>query len=329
MLLSNFVVFIWFCFAVAQPQPSQSTAPYWPSHSTTPSRLTAPSLPTAPSESNRPDDHTAHEPPEDEPPDDDFELLKTTFPHTYAHRGCTDQQKRNLEVAANDAWLLAKAQTVPVEGYDYNLPHSQWLGDDWNKQGDETLDKQSSYIAGNFQNMARLVSGNLEKDQKLRFWCFPRWKNDDTCDKAKVYAKSWFWYPEDEDLAIKIHHTVFCDRFFWQPGLQSTVDRLKTKPMRDQLIIDNAVGVSAVTMLHEIYHYRDMIVYPSTTDYAYGALKCHELATKAGGGTELAYRNAESYAIDALAIYLQQTLQLGFPPISRKYMNEEIDPAGA
>jgi hypothetical protein len=38
-----------------------------------------------------------------------------------------------------DAWkgarTLADAQTNTVPGYDYNIPHTQWLGKDWNSDG--------------------------------------------------------------------------------------------------------------------------------------------------------------------------------------------------
>lgn len=57
-------------------------------------------------------------------------------------------------------------------------------------------------------------------------------------------------------------------------------------------------------MLHEIWHLKDLISKPQTKDYVYEAQNCWNLAKDKG--TWWATENADSYTMDALAIYVQQ-----------------------
>jgi hypothetical protein len=51
------------------------------------------------------------------------------------NNNCNSEQKNKIFEAWDDARLLNAAQTQYQNGYPYNIPHTQWLGKDWNSEG--------------------------------------------------------------------------------------------------------------------------------------------------------------------------------------------------
>jgi len=47
---------------------------------------------------------------------------------------CDDKWRKKLEGAWKEAQQLQQAQTVFNIGYNYDIPHTQWLGKDWNSE---------------------------------------------------------------------------------------------------------------------------------------------------------------------------------------------------
>lgn len=50
----------------------------------------------------------------------------------FIDNSCGDDQKKKILAAWDESRLLVDAQTKTVHGYRYDIPHSQWLGKDWN-----------------------------------------------------------------------------------------------------------------------------------------------------------------------------------------------------
>lgn len=52
------------------------------------------------------------------------------IPHKFIEKQCSAEQKENITQAWEDAKLLVHVQTTFRLGYEYNIPHTQWLGKD-------------------------------------------------------------------------------------------------------------------------------------------------------------------------------------------------------
>jgi len=66
-------------------------------------------------------------------------------------------------------------------------------------------------------------------------------------------------------------------------------------------------------MYHELWHYKDLVTKPRAGDYGYKPQGTWELARDKG--TNYAYVNADSYAYDAVAIYVQQHFKSSMSPV--------------
>lgn len=84
-------------------------------------------------------------------------------------------------------------------------------------------------------------------------------------------------------------------------------------------VMENFETNRGQVMLHEVYHYT-VVSNPRTGDYAYKAKNTWDLAKNSG--TWYAFVNADSYALDAVAIYIQKHFKTKEPPIPAKYYNE-------
>lgn len=114
-----------------------------------------------------------------------------------------------------------------------------------------------------------------------------------------VQAYSWDSY----GILWSNHYTVFCDPFY----SRQTMGDLMVKYNNDQSgqkVMENFHLSSGQIMFHEIWHYKDLVSSPRTDDYAYQAQAVWDLAKNKGTGS--AYVNADPYALDAVAIYVQQ-----------------------
>lgn len=79
----------------------------------------------------------------DKPPDSDEggEVhARNEISRAFISNSCDDTQKYQIVHAWEEARDLVDAQTGHRDGYPYKIPHSQWLGKDWNSWGWVTPD---------------------------------------------------------------------------------------------------------------------------------------------------------------------------------------------
>ncbi|EPE25506.1 Metalloproteases (zincins), catalytic [Glarea lozoyensis ATCC 20868] len=245
-----------------------------------------------------------------------FDRYHRAFPNLKIDGHCDNTQVLILQRAWEESKLLAKAQTGNVSGYDYDLVHKTWLGQDWNRTGKPLLayyiNHRTRSIAKNFEQLKRLYDGIIAGTQWIYWWCHDPGAHCQANKKDySTIAESWI----DKSSGIReIYHTVWCPLFFEQETLENQITRTKNN-IADQVILDNFELNSAVTMYHETFHYDNLVGYPSIKDTVFYADQCYQLAKVIG--TEKAYVNADSYTVDALAIYIQQKFQLSSPPLPR------------
>jgi hypothetical protein len=60
---------------------------------------------------------------------------RSEVPRKFIEDSCDSGQKFRIIKAWDDTKLLAKAQTDLIDGYGYDITHTQWLGKDWNTAG--------------------------------------------------------------------------------------------------------------------------------------------------------------------------------------------------
>jgi hypothetical protein len=56
------------------------------------------------------------------------------IPRKYIEKGCTFDKKHKIESAWYEARSLALSQTDVRFDYDASIPHTDWLGDRWNRK---------------------------------------------------------------------------------------------------------------------------------------------------------------------------------------------------
>jgi hypothetical protein len=81
----------------------------------------------------------------------------------------------------------------------------------------------------------------------------------------------------------------------------------------EQKVMENFHLNRGQIMFHETWHYKNLVSSPRTSDYAYQAQPVWDLAKDKG--TNWAYVNADSYALDAVAIYVQQYYKSSMSPV--------------
>ncbi|EPE30643.1 Metalloproteases (zincins), catalytic [Glarea lozoyensis ATCC 20868] len=254
-------------------------------------------------------------------PDEEWHRDYDVFPNTYIDPKCTEQQIGIIKSAWYDSKLLADAQTNQQGGYDYNVPHSMWLGKDWvrwdnsHSNAAAATNRHTFAIWQNFENLKKLYAGTPTSGGNFQIL----WYCDDIYNACDGSTHAYYNNQQLASEDLEIHSTIFCDRFFAAESLGVQMERHKDNP-RERLIIDNYETSTAVTMLHEVYHYKHLVAYPSTKDDAYHAQKCYDLAHDQG--TPGVYRNADSYALDALAIYLQRHWQTVIPPAPQEWIDD-------
>ncbi|KAI0516856.1 hypothetical protein F5B22DRAFT_183430 [Xylaria bambusicola] len=202
-----------------------------------------------------------------------------------------------------------------LDDFDFDKIHKQWLGNDWNGWG--WFYDYKTAIHNNLANLAQLFLNQGFQQHEYIYWYCYDYANQ--CDMGTV-AYSWssvyfFW---------RNHYTVFCPRF---ASFQTLADdiRAASQDQHKQRIMENFHTNRGQIMLHEIYHYT-VVTNPRTDDYAYQAQQCWDLAKNQG--TWYAFENADSYALDAVAIYVQQHFESEEPPIPRDEYAKTPDAAG-
>lgn len=103
--------------------------------------------------------------------------------------------------------MLAKAQTTFNLGYPYNIPHTQWLGPDWNSESSWMWRYNYRKLIGdNFGRLAKLYSNNSLKHEYI-YWY--RYDYGNTYTEG-VQAYSW----DSPGFFWSNYYTVFCDPFY-------------------------------------------------------------------------------------------------------------------
>ena len=138
-------------------------------------------------------------------------------------------------------------------------------------------------------------------------------KQHDACSPGTIAA-----YADQNRLFWKNHYTVFCPLFFQQDSMSKSMDNVRSDP-REQEIMDNYWGNQGYTFFHETYHYGGSVSDPRTGDYCYKAEACWEMAADTSKSTGWAMVNADSYTLEATAIYMQQYFKTPRPAVPRKY----------
>lgn len=238
----------------------------------------------------------------------------------FIEKKCDAGQKFKIKEAWKDAKLLADAQTKTVLGYNYDIPHTQWLGKDWNSDGWSFWKwDYRSMIAKNMVRSWGIYSDNAPEHDYIYWYCYDY---SGLCTEG-VYAYSW----DEEGLVWSNHYTVFCGLFFARMSLSDNMKKY-ANDKNEQKVMENFQLNRAQVMFHETWHYKYLVSDPRAKDYAYQAQKTWKLAKDKG--TNWAYVNAYSYALDGLAIYVQQYYKSSMSPVPiRELKHFDADAAGA
>ncbi|KAI4114600.1 MAG: hypothetical protein LQ338_007981 [Usnochroma carphineum] len=170
----------------------------------------------------------------------------------------------------------------------------------------------------NFGRLRQLYSDHAQRSEYIYWYCYDY---GSTCTEGvQAYSwdsNGWFW---------SNHYTVFCDPFYGQPTLDDAIKKNKNN-IHEQKIMENFQTNRGQIMFHETWHYKNRVSSPRTGDYAYRAQKAWELARDSG--TNYAYVNADSYTLDAVAIYVQQYYKSSMSPVPWKELGGIDEEAGA
>jgi hypothetical protein len=238
------------------------------------------------------------------------------FPNMFIDAYCDEAQKSKLQRAWEESKLLANAQTEIVSGYNYDLVHKTWLGEDWNRTGKPLLSPLVNYrtrsIRKNFEQLKQLYNGRIGENQYIYWWCHDPGAGCQSDKRGRTTIAS-SWVSKDSSVR-ESYHTVWCGKFFEAETLGDQITRAE-HIIGEQVVLDTFDSNSAVAMFRETFHFEILVGSPAIKDFAYHAGETYQLAKKSG--TKKAYINADSYAMDALAIYVQQKFQLSSPPLPR------------
>ncbi|EPE24122.1 Metalloproteases (zincins), catalytic [Glarea lozoyensis ATCC 20868] len=230
-----------------------------------------------------------------------FPPMSYFFPRTFLDPAC---DKEKLLEAWEHVKQIVEAQTGDIEDYDYNLPHSIWLGDEWNAVGNPVLQGRSEAIAENLKRIANLFNGVIDDNEMFVWRCTEPLVDESVCFVKKTNreviattAKHW-----NERTKMREQMIMFCPLFFQQPAITDIIRNYFNDQIA-QRYMENFYGSTAQFMLHEMWHW-GVVSDPPTLDYKYGIEEAYELART--DGTKVAYVNADSYTYDGLAIYIQQ-----------------------
>jgi hypothetical protein len=245
------------------------------------------------------------------------EPMDNVFPRTYVDKTCTDEEKAIMKTAWDEAKLLADAATNIVSGYDYNVPYTQWFGDDWNVKGNSRAELRTKLITNNFRRLRKVFRGDIKKSEYFIWWC----KDDLGQCTGQTQAATWRNKKRDGQRWIYLQETVLCPLFMNGETLGEQIARYENdEDEKEQIQIDNLEENTAQTMLHEIFHY-GIVSKPQTLDHAEAAELNNKLAREAG--TKMTFVNADSYAFVCLAIYVHQTFQTSMPPVPWLSLHED------
>ncbi|KAH7383540.1 hypothetical protein BKA64DRAFT_160898 [Cadophora sp. MPI-SDFR-AT-0126] len=245
-------------------------------------------------------------------------VIEDGIPRTfYETKSCgSDQDPKSFGSKIIAAWdeakKLALAQTTARLDYDFGKVHTQWLGKDWDGWG--YFYDYKRIIADNLNNLRKVFSTNSFPSHEYIYWYCYDYANK--CDPGTV-AYSWSSFY----IGWRNHYTAFCPIFESIWTLDDAIRNAESSYHR-QRIMENFETNRGQVMLHEVYHYT-VVSNPRTGDYAYRADASWNISRD--GGTWWAFENADSYALDAVAIYVQQHFSQSEPPIPQRYYKDTAE----
>ncbi|MDI1484951.1 MAG: hypothetical protein OHK93_000085 [Ramalina farinacea] len=227
-----------------------------------------------------------------------------TIPTRFIDARCGVDQKFKIRHAWGEAKLLAEAQTKKVPGYRYDIAHAQWLGRDWNSEAWGRFGKDyRTIISRSMAGSLAHFSDNTPAPDHRYFYCHDYGHH--CTEGTQVY--SWD--------STSGHHTVFCDAFFDSPTLTEQV-KIHEDSKLNQKIIENFHHNRATTMFREIWHDKPR----RSGTFVYKAQDTWDVARIKG--TRWAHRNADSYVLNAVAIYVQQHYKSSMSPVPHRELGK-------
>ncbi|PVH92050.1 hypothetical protein DM02DRAFT_701765 [Periconia macrospinosa] len=266
------------------------------------------------------------EKPENKPPNSSAEndgevKAGSEISKAFIDKSCDDGQRERILTAWDEARALVDAQTSIVPGYPYDIPHSQWLGKDWNS-GTPLWPYHNAFGTRNRENFSRLkavFSKEAPKHDYIYFYCTNPQNRCQVTEKGAEIAYQW----SDHGLFWSNHYVNFCPIWHNLPTLNEQLDKHKNN-RHNQKVMENFEATRTGSLFHEIWHMKDLVSVPRTVDYAYQAEPVWNLAEDKG--TWWSTENADSYHLDAVAIHVQQKFSSAMSPVPRsKLQNLDLE----
>jgi hypothetical protein len=254
---------------------------------------------------------SANTEPSDSPPQDltviSAKLVGTgQIPRHFIETKCDAGKKLKITNAWAEAKQLADAQTTYKLGYNYDIPHTQWLGKDWNSKSSWIPWKYDyrKLIGDNFERLRGVFGSHAPSGEYVYWYCYDYSRQ---CTQG-VQAYSW----DSSGFFWSNHYTVFCPPFYDRHTMADLMVKYNND-QNEQKVMENFHMSRGQIMFHEVWHYKNLVSSPRTGDYAYQAQAVWDLAKEQGTGW--AYVNADSYALDAVSIYVQQYYKSSMSPV--------------
>jgi hypothetical protein len=273
------------------------------------------------------------------PPDErnakGWPLLSDDIPLVFVDPKCSNEQRYTLFSAWQDAKNLSVAQSTPKEDYNFDIPHKDWLGPEWdgeawhhsnNDAGESMVRKMRKVrIYWNIYRNGVFYKGRRQQPHVIYWTCEDVEKK---CEPHQISGKTYNDY-EGVNAYKNRHTTIWCPDFFNLELLEDQIQRHRGDE-RAMSLIDNFAINAGTVMFHEIYKYESQISYPGCKPKGFiqgddRAEKIWKIARLSGGGTKTAYITADCYVMDAVAIFVQQSYGTGHPPIPRA-INDILQP---
>jgi hypothetical protein len=268
--------------------------------------------------------------PLDQPPEPSFQYapaptnpigfipLAAWIPRVFIDPSCIEEKRHILEQAWYQAALLVVAQTGNKTWVNYNQAHTFYLGTEWNSTTGLRTRYRTKHIGDNLRRLNTLLF-DVEKPFENEFIYWYCEDDESKCGTGQVSGKTSNGR-EGFSFSKNSHSTIWCPEFWHLYSLEQVMssDNLKGNPDTEYMIMENfETDNLGVAMLHEIWKYDDLVSNPRMKDVEYiqegRSEQMWSLARK--DGTKLAYVTADSYIMDALAIYVQQRFNTTVPPV--------------
>lgn len=168
-----------------------------------------------------------------------------------------------------------------------------------------------------FSRLAKLLSDNAQSGEYIYWYCY------DYSGQCTPGGLAYSW--DSRGIFWSNHYTVFCDLSYGRSTMDDLLAKYQDNEYKQKVMEKFHISTGQM-MLHEIWHYEELVSSPRTSDDAYQALDVWNLAKDRG--TSWAYVNADSHALDAIAIYVQQYFKSSMSPVSWRKLHE-FDAAAA